>query len=117
MDRTHKAFTDDLLNLRLAGTNEVNTLLTKYSPSDELMTTELDRLTKEYGLKSMDLYKSYLDNFKGITDAAMYESEKIQTYQTKQKELENLTLNSLYANNGMALRNLSDSDIENLYKQ
>jgi hypothetical protein len=91
--------------------------LTKYAPSEELMTKELDRLTEEYGMKSMDLYNKFLENYKGITDAAMYESEKIQQYQTKQKELENMTLSYLYSNNGMALRNMSDADIENLYKQ
>jgi len=117
MDRLQKDFTDWLLNLRLAGTNEVNTLLTKYSPSDKLMKTELDRLNEEYWLKSMDLYSKFLTNFKWITEAAFSEVDKIQEYQTKQRELENLTLSQLYANNWVALMNMSDADIQNLADQ
>ena len=116
MTRVKTAFTDDLLNLRMAGTNEVNALLWKYSTSDDILTNELERLNNEYGIKSQELYGKFLENFKGITDAAMYEAEKIQQFQTKQKELENLTLWNLYENNGMALRNMTDADIENLYK-
>jgi hypothetical protein len=48
MDRVKKQFTESVLNLRMAGTNEVNALLTKYSPSSDLMTKELDRLNEEY---------------------------------------------------------------------
>ena len=117
MDRIQKSFTDDLLNLRMAGTNEVNSLLTKYSPSEKLMTKELDRLTNEYWLKSMALYKAFQENFKWITDTAMYESEKIQQFQIKQRELENMTLSQLYANDWMALMNMTDTQIQSLADQ
>lgn len=116
IDAQTKQFTQNLLALKMAGTNQVNTLLTKYSPSDEFLTKELERLTEDYGMQSLKLNNELLDSMKKITDVARQETEKVQEYQTKQKELENLTLSYLYNNNWMALRNMSDAQIEQLYK-
>jgi hypothetical protein len=74
-------------------------LLTKYAPTDVLLTKELKRVNDEFGAKSQALYKSFLENFKGITDAAMYESEKLQEYTYKQRQLADLTIQNLMANN------------------
>ena len=116
MSRLQLSFNDSLLNLRQAGTNEVNSLLSLYSPSDDIMTKEIDRITQEYGMKSMDLVLKRQEASKWIIDNAMYQAEKIQTYQAKQQELENNTLNYLYQNNWMALRNMTDADINSLYQ-
>lgn len=116
MSRLKTSMTDQLMNNKMAWTAEVQALLTKYAPTDVLLTKELKRVNDEFGIKSQALMKSFLENFKGITDAAMYESEKLQEYTYKQAQLADLTISNLMANNWMALLNMSDSAIQDLYK-
>lgn len=116
MDRLKTSMTDQLMTNKMAWTAEVQALLTKYSPTDVLLTKELKRVNDEFGIKSQALMKSFLENFKGITDATMYESEKLQEFEYKQAQLADLTIQNLMANDWMALRSMSDSAIEDLYK-
>ena len=44
-------FKDKMKDMRLRGSDTINTLLEKYSPSEDIMTQELDKFAREFGIK------------------------------------------------------------------
>jgi len=74
MDTLNADWKSSMQDERLRGTNTINTLLEKYSPSEDILTDELNKFAKEFGMRGSEIMQRYVSMYKEITNDA-YEKE------------------------------------------